>query len=161
MTFLEECHQAHVERVVRLSQRLPQAGPLRTKPKPKVIRFDEKGRRIVPPAPPAPRLPLPNYPPLPTPLQEIPITRPLMILDVVRVVAAAYGLTVREILDRSTRQLRIYRPRQVAMHLTYTLGVASLLKIARCMGGFDHTVVIYSIKRIMLIRLTHTNAEAY
>lgn len=63
--------------------------------------------------------------------------------DVVRVVAAEWGITQENLLGRG-RQRGYANPRHVAMYLASMLPGATLTHVGRWMGGRDHTTVIYA-----------------
>lgn len=158
MSYLEDCHRAHVERVMRLSRRAPEAGPMRLKPVPKVIEFDEKGKRIMPePEESAEQ----DYPPLPVmlgPMVRLPKKDVPRIADVVRIVAAHYGMTKHKLLSRK-RTTAIVRPRQVAMYVAWEIKAGSLPEIGRRMGGRDHTTALHAKRTIAtLIEIDSTLA---
>lgn len=58
-------------------------------------------------------------------------------------VAAAYGMSVSQLLER-TRRRSVAQPRQIAMYLATKLTPNSLPDIGHRFGGFDHTTVIYA-----------------
>lgn len=62
-------------------------------------------------------------------------------------VAKHYQMSVAELM-RKTREKAVSHPRQVAMHLSCQLTTLSLPNIARLFGGYDHTTVLYSKRKI-------------
>jgi chromosomal replication initiator protein len=66
---------------------------------------------------------------------------------VVREVAAFYGVELRALQGRS-RSHSIVVPRQVAMYLMREETDASLVDIGQCLGGRDHTTVMYGCEKI-------------
>jgi hypothetical protein len=151
MTFLEQCVTAHIERVRRLSQRDPEAGPIRFKPKPKIILIGKDGMPIRPKPiveikPPvikidtaAPAIP-------PTVLKHISVER------IIRVVVDDFAsrnvhVTVAMILSPS-RMAWIVRPRQIAVYIARELTRYSLPEIGRRMGGRDHTTILFAYRKI-------------
>ena len=67
--------------------------------------------------------------------------------EVQAVVAAAHGMDVRDLKVRC-RKHRFAHPRFEVMFLARELTSNSLPGIGRLMGGFDHTSVLYGIRKI-------------
>ncbi len=144
MSYLSDLHRAHKQRLIRLSSRLPEAGPLVSKPQPRTILFDKAGRRIVPvlPPPPAPRPP--QYPSLPPLTAEV--ANSVTIGRVMFAVAEAYNLPNIAALKNHRRKADVVRPRQVAMYLAREMAGGSYPMIARLFGHFDHTTCMHAVK---------------
>ncbi|HEY2908775.1 MAG TPA: helix-turn-helix domain-containing protein [Gemmataceae bacterium] len=66
---------------------------------------------------------------------------------IVRQVAAAYGVTRKELLGPS-RLRRVLVPRQVAMYLARELSGLSLPRLGSAFGGRDHTTVLHACRRV-------------
>lgn len=62
-------------------------------------------------------------------------------------VCVHFGISHHELLS-SRRELRITRPRQVAMYLAKELTRRSLPEIGRKFGGRDHTTIMHAVRRI-------------
>lgn len=143
MTYQEQLHSAHVERLARLSRRAPDALPPRFRPVPRVILFRD-GVRVRPPEPPRPlpQLPasLPAVPPLPTPALDRFTAR-----QIVLAVAAAHGMSVAQLTDNTTRRHAVTCPRQMAYYLARVMTSLSYHQIAKAAGGFDHTTIMHGI----------------
>ena len=78
-------------------------------------------------------------------------TNRITIDSVQKTVARFYGLTQKELLQR-TRRHKIAHPRQVAMYLAWAYAGKSLPDIGQRFGGYDHTTVLYArdmVKRRM------------
>jgi len=58
-----------------------------------------------------------------------------------------FGITEEELL-RKKRDREIVEPRQICMFLLYKYSGLPLKKIAKRMGGYDHTTVIHSYQKI-------------
>lgn len=69
------------------------------------------------------------------------------IVKIKETVAAAHGITVRE-MDNGRRDQRLAGPRQIAMYLATDLTQYSLPQIAREFGKKDHTTVMYARDKI-------------
>jgi hypothetical protein len=67
--------------------------------------------------------------------------------DVVRATARHFGLTLNEIKSKR-RTHSIVRPRQIGMFISRQLTPRSLPEIGKRWGGFDHTSVMSSLKRV-------------
>lgn len=168
MTFLEECHQAHKERIIRLSRRAPEAGPIRMKPAPRVILLGKDGKPLQQKQKAAPSTPspLPAYPPLPPlPLQYLPLEQSIKkerieIRRILAIVANEFGIPV-ETLGIHRRKISIVHPRQIAAWLIRKLmpGI-SFPVIANRLGGFDHSTIMHSVRRIEKKRLTDATLMA-
>jgi hypothetical protein len=126
-------------------------------------------RKPTPPPPPAPELePQPVIePPPPEPAVEPaaepperdwlflppdkdaplthPRTMPMNMRDVIRGVAAEYGLTLAILCGQSRRPVHTH-PRQEAMLRLYETGRYSTTQIGRALGGRDHSTVAYGIR---------------
>jgi len=66
---------------------------------------------------------------------------------IVRQVAAAYGVTRKELLGPS-RLRRVLVPRQVAMYLARELSGLSLPRLGSAFGGRDHTTVLHACRKV-------------
>jgi chromosomal replication initiator protein len=66
---------------------------------------------------------------------------------IVRQVAAAYGVTQKELLGPS-RLRRVMVPRQVAMYLARELCGLSLPRLGSAFGGRDHTTVLHACRKV-------------
>jgi hypothetical protein len=151
MSFLEECHVAHKERLERLSRRAPEAVQVQ-KPVVRIIYFDKTGRRIA------------EYPSRPVPAAPLPVSAnerwrrqveqykaPLVFVEritvaqVIQAVADAHNLSVYVLLmpDRSPRACR---PRHIAAYLARIMIGASRNRIGKALGGRDHTTVMHSFR---------------
>ncbi|HXD89270.1 MAG TPA: helix-turn-helix domain-containing protein [Urbifossiella sp.] len=69
------------------------------------------------------------------------------IARIVRQVAAAYGVTRKELLGPS-RLRRVLVPRQVAMYLARELSGLSLPRLGSAFGGRDHTTVLHACRKV-------------
>ena len=67
--------------------------------------------------------------------------------DVQAVVAAAHGMDARDLKNRC-RKRQLSHPRFEVMFLARELTSNSLPGIGRLMGGFDHTSVLYGVRKI-------------
>lgn len=76
------------------------------------------------------------------------IDRRVTVLQVQKIVARRFGMSVEQLLDRTTRRQVIARPRQLAMYLATKFTRASLPDIGQRFGGFDHTTIMYARDRI-------------
>ena len=144
MTYLEQLHSAHVQRLARLSRRAPDALPPRFRPVPRVILFRD-GVRVRPPEPPRPLpsfSPLPAIAPLPTPTSG----REVTVRQVMLAVAAAHGLSLAQLTDKATRRHVITRPRQLAFYLARVMTTLSWRQIATPFGGFDHATLLHGVR---------------
>ena len=74
-------------------------------------------------------------------------TRPLSVETVQAVVAAYYGISVREMTSKR-RDKHIVFPRQIAMYLIREEIAMSLPAIGLAFGGRDHTTVLHSYEKI-------------
>ena len=80
-----------------------------------------------------------------TAVADAPLATP-KIRDIIRLVAAFYGLTELDLV--SERRLgHLIKPRHVAMYLAKTLTGKSLPYIGRMFGGRDHTSVLYAVRK--------------
>jgi chromosomal replication initiator protein len=77
---------------------------------------------------------------------QVPLQR-VTIAKIKETVAAAYGLTVKE-MDNGRRDQRLAGPRQIAMYIATTLTEYSLPQIARDFGKKDHTTIMYARDKI-------------
>ncbi len=69
-------------------------------------------------------------------------------VDMIKAAVARYhGMTVQDLLRR-TREKQVSHPRQIAMYLSTKLTTLSLPNIARLFGGFDHTTVLFSKRKV-------------
>ena len=147
--YLEAYAAERRERLDRLRRRSPDALPPRTKPPMRVIRLDRKGRQLTPSKPAIPlRDVLRVASALPGPL--IPRAARVshaQVEDIERITAAAFGITRREMRQRS-RMVHIARPRMVAMYVTRELLGISTPRIGRLFGGYDHTTVINANRKV-------------
>jgi Bacterial dnaA protein helix-turn-helix len=155
MSFLEQCRREHAERLQRLSQRAPEAGPMRIKPQPRIIRFDKRGRIIRSMLPPEPKkkIIVVFRPPAIAP----PPFAPISVRAIMAVVANEYfvhfdvRVTVKAIMNGGNGGCRedwIVKPRQIAAYLARELTPFSFPEIGRRMGGRDHTTVLYSWRKV-------------
>jgi chromosomal replication initiator protein len=72
----------------------------------------------------------------------------LIVDDVLRAVAGAYGLKVSDLTGKA-RGRRYSVPRQVAMAVTMDLVAgSSLASVGRAFGGRDHTTVLYAVRAV-------------
>ena len=114
---------------------------LRTPPTPVVVNLPS------PPPAAADAIPthtLPTMPPCPSPpLHSLSPT----ILNIQKLCAAHYNITVRELLS-PYRALRLSYPRHVAVYLCRSLTPASLPAIGKRFGDRDHTTVLHSYRKI-------------
>ena len=70
------------------------------------------------------------------------------ILNIQKLCAAHYGITVRELLSHC-RDLRLSHPRHVAVYLCRTLSpLSSYPFIGKRFGGRDHTTILHSYRKI-------------
>lgn len=79
--------------------------------------------------------------------QNIPIVGHIKVRNVVRVVAAHYGISEIDIIS-ARRTKEVMRPRHVAYYLARTLTTLSLPEIGRRMGGKDHTSVLHGVAKM-------------
>jgi len=77
----------------------------------------------------------------------LPQRRTLEPRQILQVVANVFGLTPEELIGRS-RSRDVALPRQVAMYLMREEVNASLPQIGECLGGRDHTTVMYACDKI-------------
>lgn len=89
-------------------------------------------------------------------LAQTPAAR-ITIIKIKETVAAAHGLTVKE-MDNGRRDQRLAQPRQIAMFIATELTNFSLPHIAREFGKKDHTTVMYARNKIKDLM---QNDEAY
>lgn len=82
----------------------------------------------------------------------------LSIGTIMMAVAKFYGFRRDEVWSRR-RTVCLIRPRQIAMYLAKELTVKSLPEIARRMGNYDHTTILYAVKKIG--NLLNTDAGLY
>lgn len=66
---------------------------------------------------------------------------------IIEACAGAYGLGVSEVLSEGRFEGVVW-PRQVAMFLSRRITGRSMPKIARAFGGYDHTTVMHSCKKV-------------
>jgi hypothetical protein len=143
MSFVEELHQKHKERVARIAS-----------------------RAFVPPPPPR------SLPPAPEPKEELPQvflewatheraweiellqcgdyerpTRTPTIREVQDVVCKHYGVSRADMLSARRTQDMVF-PRHVAIYLCRTLTPHALPKIGRQFGGRDHTTILHAFRRV-------------
>lgn len=71
----------------------------------------------------------------------------ILVADVKRAVCEYYGITAEKLV-RKTRDFETVRPRQVAHFVARRFTSRSLPEIGRMIGGFDHTTVMNSSRRI-------------
>jgi hypothetical protein len=145
MSFLQELHSAHAERVARLSHPLPGARLPRSRPSVRIIPIVDGRQKIE----------VPVVVIKPTPFDDLTTEdigrllpeRGMTVPRVVRAVAAEFGLLASDITGRKrTRHYVI--PRQIAMYLARKLtNKLSLPHIGRRMGGFNHTTILHGIGR--------------
>jgi hypothetical protein len=142
VSFLEECHIAHIERCIRLSQRAPEAGPMRFKPKPKIIILDKKGQQHI-------RQQIMVIPKKtkPRPLPELLIPGRITVHQIMRAVGATFNVRIPDLLAHDRREY-IVLPRQVVMYVARQLTKYSLPEIGRYLGGRDHTTVLYGLRKV-------------
>ena len=147
MTYLEQCNAAHLERLQRLSHRLPEAGPARVKPKMKIIAIGRDGMRVrtkLPPPPKpkitfvAPELPAPTVPP------------PLSMRRIMATVAAVFGaadarITVCAMLSPmrpgwiiEARHVAIYLKRELTHTSWHHLGLLARRDHSSCLHAHKH-----------------------
>jgi chromosomal replication initiator protein len=69
------------------------------------------------------------------------------VAGIVKGVAAAFGVTVKELLGPS-RLRRVMVPRQVAMYLARGLCGLSLPRLGAAFGGRDHTTVLHACRKV-------------
>ena len=62
-------------------------------------------------------------------------------------VAKYFRMSVPELM-RKTREKAVSHPRQIAMYLSCKLTTHSLPNVARMFGGYDHTTVLYSKRKV-------------
>jgi chromosomal replication initiator protein len=74
-------------------------------------------------------------------------SRPLSIRDIQAAVAAAYGISVEELVSAG-RTARVAWPRQVAIHLSRNLTNVSLSAVGEAFGGRNHATVLHACKRV-------------
>lgn len=142
MSYLQDLHSAHAERVARMSMPLPGSQP-RTKPKMRIIHI-ERGRQVLP-NPPRPEQRIVFIEP-PAPAVEIPVRRAITVGRIMTAVAVEFGI---DIAVRSQKH-RYVVPRQIAMWLAQKFTGQSLPMIGRRMGGsrpYDHTTVLHGIRK--------------
>lgn len=75
---------------------------------------------------------------------------------IVKQVAAAYGITRKELLGPS-RLRRVLVPRQVAMYLARELSGLSLPRLGTAFGGRDHTTVLHACRKVEADTSTDAN----
>jgi chromosomal replication initiator protein len=80
-----------------------------------------------------------------TPIGSSP--RPLLIRDIIRIVAAYYRLSPQEITGRSRRRPML-KPRYMAIYLAHKLTGKSSPFIGRYMGGRDHTTILAALGKM-------------
>lgn len=73
------------------------------------------------------------------------------ISDIIRIVAAFYGVHVTDMLSER-RTANVLRPRHIACYLAKELTLHSLPEIGRRMGGRDHTTILHAVRKIALER---------
>jgi chromosomal replication initiator protein len=76
-----------------------------------------------------------------------PGSRPPTIPEIQATVAAAFGITVEQLVS-SSRTARVNWPRQLAIQLARDLTSASLPAIGRQFGGRNHATVLHACKRV-------------
>lgn len=69
------------------------------------------------------------------------------LIEVIRVVASAHGISVEEIKSRC-RKMHIARPRQVAAYLCREMTCCSYPEIGRALGHQDHTTILFSYRKV-------------
>ena len=69
------------------------------------------------------------------------------VAGIVKRVAAAFGVTAKELLGPS-RLRRVMVPRQVAMYLARGLCGLSLPRLGAAFGGRDHTTVLHACRKV-------------
>ena len=89
------------------------------------------------PAPPAPVAPAPPA--------------PVTVKNIQHVVAREFGILVFDMLIKC-RNKKIIIPRHIAMYIARELTDLSLPRIGQFFGGYDHTTVLYAIRRISQLR---------
>jgi chromosomal replication initiator protein len=77
----------------------------------------------------------------------LPQRRELSPMDVVQLVADAFGITVDQIMARD-RSRQVALPRQIAMYLLREEAQISLPQIGEALGGRDHTTVMYACDKV-------------
>lgn len=71
----------------------------------------------------------------------------ITIKDIIVVVASEYRMSPEHLMER-TRRPAVARPRQLVMWIAREFTKLSLPAIGERMGGFDHTTIMYGIKRM-------------
>ena len=71
--------------------------------------------------------------------------KPITPNDILKVVAAHYGIKVTDLKSKSNARPIAY-PRQVAMYLMRRKTEASLVDIGRELGGRDHSTVLHAVR---------------
>jgi chromosomal replication initiator protein len=77
----------------------------------------------------------------------LPVSSRRDVSRIIKQVAAAYGVTARELLGPS-RLRRVMVPRQVAMYLARQLSGLSLPRLGAAFGGRDHTTVLHACRKV-------------
>lgn len=80
-------------------------------------------------------------------MNDQPIASKRDIPRIVKQVAAAFGVTAKELLGPS-RLRRVLLPRQVAMYLARELSGLSLPRIGEAFGGRDHTTILHACRKV-------------
>ena len=84
-----------------------------------------------------------------TPIDAIPDipSKPLLVRDIIQIVARYYHSTYQELTGRS-RQKIVLRPRYMAIYLAHRLTGRSSTFIGRHMGKRDHTTILATINKM-------------
>lgn len=164
-SYRQQLHQEHMARVARLSRRAPEAGPMKMKPKPRVVYFNPDGTRKMPVSVPKPFVhPVPAVPVPAATAPLIPVWMGRITVDfIMLVVAEAHGMKLIDLKLGRQRKIAFVRPRQIAAWLTRDMlpkETASFSLIASRLGGFDHSTIINSIKRVNIIRAKDQDTAA-
>ena len=78
---------------------------------------------------------------------EAPVKQAPSVNLIQRITAKHFGVSVTDILS-SRRNVRVVRPRQVAIYLTKTMTPRSMPEIGRRFGDRDHTTVLWAVRKI-------------
>lgn len=81
------------------------------------------------------------------PIGSIPPNKPLLIRDIIRIVASYYHSTPQELTGRSRQQI-VLRPRYMAIYLAHKLTGRSSTFIGRHTGRRDHTTILAAIHKM-------------
>lgn len=141
MSYVQELHKAHRERLRRLD------GPKRAAGFPSAAMPQPAAR------------PIPTVVELPSPPPQCRFDGKISAERILRLVCEKYDLERYQILSED-RHKHIVRPRQIAMYLAYKHTHCSLPSIARVFGRIDHTTALHARNKIAALISTDKNIAA-